>query len=323
MEQRGLIRGYLITGDGGARTVDWTAVGDWRADEGLLWIHLDRNEAETSRWVRHESGLDRITADALLAEETRPRIFASGAGLLVILRGVNLNPGADPADMVSLRLYLDAEHIISIRYRRVMAVADLAEQLDKGEGPRSTGEFLARIAERLVARMDPVLTALEEEADDLEKDMEEAEASSIRLRLRELRQTAIVLKRYLSPQREMMLALQREPRDWLSDDDRLQFREVGDRLTRYVEQLEALRERIALLQDELVSRISERTNHTVYILTVVAAIMLPLSVITGLLGINVGGVPGTDTPLAFWVVCLFLVGIAFGVLWLFRRLKWI
>ncbi len=323
MDNRGLINGFLLNGEGGAKTLGWQEVASWTPDDGVLWLHLDRNSLEACHWVRSESGLDRITAEALLAEETRPRSFSNGPGLLVIMRGVNLNPGADPSDMVSLRLYSDGQRIITMRYRRIMAIADMVEALGSGEGPRSSGDFLARVAGRLVARMEPVLQGLEDEADGLEADLPTIENAKVRARLRDLRQTVIILKRYLSPQREMMAALQKEPHAWLSDEDRLLVREVGDRLTRYVEQLEALRERIALLQDEFLALLSEQTGHTVYILTIVAAIMLPLSVITGVLGINVGGIPGTSDPLAFWIVCGLLLVIAVGLYWLFKRLKWI
>ena len=97
---------------------------------------------------------------------------------------------------------------------------------------------------------------------------------------------------------------------------------MADRITRHVEELEEVRERTAVLQDELLNQLSETTNRTIYLLTIVAAIILPLSFITGLLGINVGGIPGVENHWSFWIVCLLLA--VFGVVevWLFRKLKW-
>ncbi len=323
MDENGLIYGYLLDGAGGGKEIGWDQAEAWRPDQGVLWLHLDRNVERTSEWVRNRSGLDEVTADALLAPETRPRSFTVAQGLLVILRGVNLNPGADPEDMVGLRIFADENRIITIRYKRLMAVADLAEHLKRGEGPKTTGDFLSMVADGLVARMEPVVDSLGEGVDEIERNLSTASPGPVRQQLRELRETAIILKRYLTPQRDVMARLQLEQQAWLSEANRLELREVGDRIIRYVEALEEVRERAIVLQDELMSQLAETSNRTTYLLTVVAAWMLPLSFITGLLGINVGGMPGVEEPAAFWVVCLLLLAFGLGQLWLFRRLKWI
>jgi zinc transporter len=322
MDEDGLIAGFLLDGNGGGRAVGWPAIEAWQPDQGVLWVHLDRHSERACRWVQDDSRLDRITADALLAEETRPRSASVGHGLLVILRGVNLNPGADPEDMVSLRLYADDRRIISVRLRRLMAVSDLTERLTGGQGPRTTGDFLAMVADLLVARMEPVIDSLGEGVDLLETELSTLRPQRARHDLRELRHTAIVLRRYLTPQRDIMGRLQMEACDWLSQHNRIALREVGDRIARYVEELEEVRERAAVLQDELLNRLSETANRTIYLLTIVAAIMLPLSFVTGLLGINVGGMPGVDDPRAFWIVCLLLLAFAIAEIWIFRKLKW-
>ena len=318
MNDDGLIAGFVLDGNGGGKEIGWQAIREWQPGQGVLWVHLDRNSERACRWVQDESGLEEITADALLAKETRPRTFTTAQGLLVILRGVNLNPGADPEDMVSLRLYVDDRRIISVRLRRLMAVSDLTDRVRSGQGPRSSGEFLSMVADLLVARMEPVIDSLGEGVDRLETQLATLRPALLRQELRNLRYTAIVLKRYLSPQRDIMGRLQME----LSQHNRMALREVGDRIARYVEELEEVRERTALLQDELVNQLSESANRTIYILTIVAAIMLPLSFITGLLGINVGGMPGVDDRSAFWIVCLLLVGFGVAEIWIFRKLKW-
>jgi zinc transporter len=171
--------------------------------------------------------------------------------------------------------------------------------------------------------MEPVIDGLGEGADAFETQLSTLSSPKIRRQLRGLRHTAIVLKRYLTPQRDIMTRLQLEQLSWLSPNNRMELREVADRITRYIEELEEVRERAAVLQDELLNQLTEAANRTIYLLTIVAAVMLPLSFITGLLGINVGGMPGTDSPSAFWIVCLLLVAFGVGEVWVFRRLKWI
>ncbi len=322
-EQTGLVAAYVLDGQGGGRKVGWPEIDVWTPAEGTLWVHLQGTEEDTRAWLRGPSGLDPLVADALLAEETRPRALAVGDGLVVNLRGVNLNPGADPEDMVSLRLWVDAHRVVTVRLRYLMALQDVRESLAAGRGPKDTGDVLADISTRLVERMGPVIGTLDDRTDDLEEQMIGAERREIRQELAGIRHEAIVLRRYLAPQRDVMGGLLVEQQPWIGARHRARLREAMDRVTRYVEDLDAIRERAGVIQDELVNRLAEQMNKTMYHLTVVATIMLPLGFVTGLLGINVGGIPGAENEWAFAEVCAILAAMVAVQVALFKRLKWI
>ena len=322
-EDSGLVAAYLLDGGGGGREIGWADIEAWTPGQGALWVHLRRDIDDAIRWLRDKSGLDPLTVDALLAEETRPRSFPVGDGLIVILRGINLNPGADPEDMVSLRMWIDEHRIISVRARRLVAVSDAREMLAAGRGPRGTGEFLTEVAARLVDRMGQVIDDLEDRTDALEDEMLQTESREMRHRLADVRHEAILLRRYLAPQRDAMARLQTENVPWIDDRQKARLREVTDRVVRYIEDLDAVRERASVIQDELTNRLSEQMNRTMYHLTVVASIMLPLGFLTGLLGINVGGIPWADSPWGFAGVCAVLAAVVGAQVVLFRRLKWI
>ncbi|NNM01168.1 MAG: zinc transporter ZntB, partial [Gammaproteobacteria bacterium] len=140
-------------------------------------------------------------------------------------------------------------------------------------------------------------------------------------KLSRLRRQAISLRRFLAPMREVFSRLQAERIDNFSDLDRSRLRETTDRLTRYVEELDAARDRAAVTQEELAGRISDQMNRNMYVLSIVAGIFLPLGLLTGLLGINVGGIPGTQSHWGFMIVCIILVLLTGAVLWLFRRMQ--
>jgi len=317
-----LICGYLIDAAGQSRQIDWEQVQDWRPGQGVLWLHLNRTSEETKRWLGNESGVDPIVCEALLAEETRPRSLIMRDGLLVILRGVNLNAGADPEDMVSLRFWIDPHRIITLRSRHLMAIEDLRVEIESGRSPRSPGDFLTTISRFLIERMSPIMDALDDEIDALEEKLLDRHTEEARGRLAALRRRVITLRRYISPQRDVMARLSNERLEWLSDLDRARLREVGDRITRYVEDLDAARERAAVTQEELTSRLSAQMNRTMYLLSLVAAIFLPLGLITGLLGINVGGIPGSENKQAFLIVCGVLIVIVAIQAWIFRKKDW-
>lgn len=322
-EDDGLICAYLLDGKGGGREVGWAEVRGWKPEAGPVWIHLDRTKNDSEQWVRQRAGLDPVACEALLAEETRPRSLVVGEGLLVILRGVNLNPGAEPDDMISIRVWIDQHRIISLRFPKLRAVDDIRDSLCEGKGPNGPGDFLVELATRLLDRMSPVLENLDNELDSLEEEVVEAQSYDLRIKLGTLRRQAIALRRHLAPQRDVMSHLQTERVAWLTDLHRARLRELHDRLIRYVEDLDAARERAAVTQEELAGRLSEQMNKTMYALSLVAGIFLPLGLLTGLLGINVGGMPGTNSDIAFMVVCVLLVTLAIFAVWLFRRFRFL
>ncbi|MDB2376424.1 zinc transporter ZntB [Gammaproteobacteria bacterium] len=286
-------------------------------------MHLDINEASSKKWADAElTFLDPLTLDALFAEETRPRILEFDTGTLLILRGVNLNADAEPEDMVSIRLWIDSSKIISVRKRRLKAVTDLRERIEAGVGPHNAGDFITQLTSRLFERMEPVFTELDELLDDAEERVMEAADTKYRSQITDIRKQAIVFRRYIAPQRDVIAALRVSDMPWLSELHKRRLQESLDRVIRYIEDIDSIRERAQIVKDELTNALSDKMNKNLYLLSVIAAVFLPLGFLTGLLGINVGGVPGVDDPSAFWVFSGFLsVVVALQIL-LFKRWKW-
>ena len=318
----GLIYGYHLTGQGGGQRLHWSDVRAWPQDRGVLWVHLEYSNPLVQQWVLHDSGLDAVTAEALLAEETRPRSILNGNSLLLTLRGINPHPEADPEDMVAVRLWTDGKRVITTRRRRLQTASELSQAIDKGIGPRDAGEFVESLTDLIVRGMAEVIEDLGDEVDQLEESVLTMESHQLRPKLSELRRNAIGLRRYLAPQRDALSRLFSEKVDWLSEIDRLRLRESADRATRFVEDLDLIRERSVVVQEELLSRLSEKMDRTMYVLSIVAAIFLPLGFLTGLLGINVGGIPGANYDGSFLLFCLILAVLILAQVWLFKYKKW-
>ena len=320
-DDTGLLYAYLLNGQGGGDVLGWDMIKQWKPEQGVLWMHLEYNNPHVQQWLLHESGLDEVTAEALLADETRPRCMMSSNGFLLTLRGINANPEADPEDMVAVRIRSDGTRIITTRRRRLQTTAELSEAILKGEGPCNAGEFVESLTDGMVERMGDVVDGISDHVDELEEKVLTMESYELRPVIAELRRNAIGLRRYLGPQREALSRLFGEKIEWFSDVDRLRLRESADRTTRYVEDLDMVRERAVVVQEELLGRLSERMNRTMYILSIVAAIFMPLGFLTGLFGVNVGGIPGTEYTGSFLIFCLILVLMVVFQVWLFRYKK--
>ncbi len=301
---------YRLDGQGGAEFL--SQLPDLPAP--ILWVHMQSDDPECAP-VMTGLGLGSQVIDVLTSPETRPRTTAMAEGVLMVLRGVNLTQDADPEDMISLRIWLTDRLIVTARksHHRLMTIQDIRQSLDDGVGPGSSGEFLLEVVERLVIRIGQVVNETEESLETIEEALDSLNPTEVRFQLTELRRRAAQLKRYLAPQRDALDAMYRLRSNLL--DERLVFelREWSDRTTRNLEDLDLVRERAILMQEELRNRVAEQQNQRMYVLSLVTAIFLPLSFITGIFGMNVMGLPGVDNPLGFILVMGGMMALALGV----------
>ena len=314
---------YSLDGAGGGAALRDGEVARLLKDDQLAWAHLNADHPDTAKWLRREVGyLNDFVVNALLADETRPRVLPVGEGVLLILRGVNLNNNASPEDMVSIRLWVDPYRIISLQRRKLKAVGDLAGNIETGQGPADSPDFITMLIGLLFARMAPAVTSLGEEMDDIEEDVLDGSANTLREQIVSIRKKAIIFKRYMAPQRDLITHLLEAKLDWFGQNNNHQLIEAHDNITRFVEELDSVRERSQVISDEVTNILTERLNKNMYALSVVAAIFLPLGFLTGLLGINIGGIPGAGNPQAFLVFCLLLALVVGLQILIFRKMRW-
>ena len=322
-EIEGFLHTVVLNRHGGAEEIDLPAMMQWSKEQGVLWVHIDVSDEASRIWLSDVSGVEEQVVDTLLAEETRPRSQATDQGLLVVLRGVNTDPGEDPEDMVSVRVWIEPDRIITTRRRRVLSVQDIRALLESGKGPNSSGEFLAALVERLADRIGDFVDSIEERLGDAESSVTTQNSATFRRSLGALRRQMASVRRFLAPQRDALDRLYRQPGTWLSDTETRYLREEADRITRYLEDLDLARERAVVLQEEFLGQLAQEQNARMYVLSVVAAVFLPLTFITGLLGMNVGGLPGLESPVGFFSSIVVMVAAAFVLLVFFRWKKWL
>lgn len=321
--QNSFHRSFKLTGDGGAESLDLATAGDLIEADEVVWVNLDVNENDARAWLSDISKIEASIVDGLLADETRPYTHLTDNGLLIVLRGVNTNPGNDPADMVSVRIWIDSKSIITTNRRRLLSLEDIQRALERGTGPKTSGQFLTSLIERLADRIGEFVGSIEDEMLDCENNLSTDDPQTTRKTLGLLRRQIASVRRFLAPQRDALDRLYRAPCSWLSESDIQYMREETDRITRYLEDLDLARERAVVLQEEFQSKLSEQQNTRMYVLSLVAAIFLPLTFITGLLGMNVGGLPGLENPSGFWVSIGIMVVATILLILIFRHKKWL
>lgn len=299
----------------------------WRPSELLqqlpdepLWLHLDRASSGLGLWLQQVAGVPDAAVSALLDEDTRPRLDYYGDGVMLILRGVNATDAAGEPEMVSLRLWITANRIITLRKRSLMSVRAVRQRYEEGRGPSHIGELLVTLVENLNEPMDKVTDAFEASFDHRENASGERQVKAAMNRVVRLRTSLVSLRRYIHPQQVALTKLLAAPPSWLGERDAALLRNAVDDVARQVEDLAALTERATLLHDHLSQQLAERLNRNMYLLSMVTVVFMPLTMVTGLLGVNLAGIPGADHPWAFTALCSALALLTLFELWLFRRI---
>lgn len=319
-----LLFGRVLNGMGGARRINWDAAKGWQpqSPDEVLWLHMDRTVPGVQAWLE-SLGIPEPTAEMLVSHETRPRAFTEGQALAATLRGVNYNPGQAPEDMIAFQIWSDGNRVISLRRRRLQSPRDVLAAVDAGEGVRDAGQLITQLAETLIARINIAIVAMNEMIDTMEDQAVGSDTEAMLANIAQIRRSGLALQRHMAPQHEALETIARDAPAWFEDDDRREINECIDRLRRYLEDINISKESALVLQDDIRARALSRSERTNYLLTIVAAIFLPLGFITGLLGINVGGMPGVDSGDAFWIVVGLCCVILAVQLVLFRNWKWL
>ena len=237
----GLLHALLFDGKGGATPLDWDGLRAWTSNDGVLWVNLDYSVADAATWLQTGSSIDPLVLAALVDPDPRPRALAHGEDLLMIVRGINVNEGAAPEDMISVRCYIEPRRIVTLRHRESRSMNAIVSDLGHRKGPHNAGDFTALFIERtvelVVTRVDTIGDAIASCEDQVVGDTRD----DVRSTLADLRRRAIALRRFLAPQREAFTKLMTIALPWFDAMHRARITEVADRMTRTVEELDAAR----------------------------------------------------------------------------------
>ena len=316
----------LLDGKGGARHLNVTETENWTPDQGILWLHLDMEHPETRDFLENRGNINPMALESLTEEEEdRPRTVAFGDKLMLLLRAINLNPGEEPDDMIPLRIWCETDRIITLRETPMNFLTAMEREFNTGVGAKTVGELLDEICTFTLDKIVEVVSGVEVVIDDVEDkiiDEIEDEDGEFMPKLSEARRNLTEMRRYLYPQRDAMDVLPRQIMPWLSADNRYQLRENANRMLRIIEDIDSLRERAMINMDELSNRVREQTQENMYMLSVLAAIFVPMTFVTGLFGMNVGGIPLATSEFGFAIATFALLFLGVALAFLLKRMKW-
>ncbi|MEQ6249241.1 zinc transporter ZntB [Sulfitobacter sp. HNIBRBA3233] len=288
--------------------------------QGYRWWHFDLSDPELEPWVRRH--LHAIPAGSLVQGQTRPRCDRFENGLILNLRGINLNEGMHADEMISIRMWVADNLLVTVRRNKVFAINDIREAAEAHRAPPTPGAFLTLLVEKLTERVHEHVEGIDRLAEFFEHDLEDKDTPMPR-ELPEIRRAVIRLRRYLDPQRVALARLAAIEMPLIPSHTALELRELANRAIIAVEELDELQGRLISVQDEHDANIAQRQARHGYVLSVAAAVFLPLGFLTGLFGVNVAGMPGVEDPQAFAILCLAMLALGVVMIAILKFVRWL
>lgn len=316
-----IIFAKALDGKGGAIPIEEANLRRVWTSPSLTWAHLNMNSPKTEEWISQESGLPSIISETLLGEDTRPRILSYHNGILLISRGVNLNQGADPEDMIVLKMWIQPDNIITLRSEKSFFIQDITDLLSVNKGPMNASEFMVEVLEAQLVRIGKVVDALEDAIESLDEAVISPNQDT-ESKIKEMREKALRLRRYLAPQKDVFLYVSSLKLDWLKPFDKMRLQEMADRTAHYVEELELIERKACLMQDEINAKYTRELNSKIYLLALVTLVFSPLSLVGTIFGVNLGGIPLASHPYGFHYLCGFLLILLIITALILKRKKW-
>ena len=291
--------------------------------EAKYWVHLDANAKNAKTTLKKLiPEFDSLAADAILDRDARPRSVVEDAWSYLILRAVNFNEGESNHDMIAIRIARGSRYLVTLAYRESRTIGRIAAMKPGRFKLLTSGDLIVKIVNLVTDFKEAVIDQLQDQMDILESKVLDAPKVELRRQIVEIRKEAIMLRRYIAPQKEAIGLFRKESEDSISDKNKRLLADNSDTITRYLEDLDAVRERASVIKDELANILSDRLNRNLYVISVITAIFLPLGFLTGLFGINIGGMPGTENGDAFSLFVWVLLGLVGIQIVLFKWFKW-
>jgi zinc transporter len=323
-DDSGLVWGFLIgVGVGPVSINAADALARIRAPVHgeFVWLHFNLSNAASERWLRTHADLGENFFEILHQGSRSTRIEVDDHALIAVVNDVLHNFSFDSADISTLWVHVTPHGVISARRKPLESIERLRQAVVAGEMLRSPVELLVHLLRDQADVLVNIVRDAVARVDTTEDRLLAGRLTRKREDLGALRRVLVRLQRLLAPEPAALFRLLQRPPHWIALDDLQDLRQATEEFTVVLTDLASLQERIKLLQEEIAAQVSEDNNRSLFLLTIVTVMALPINLIAGLLGMNVGGVPLAQSAHGFWIVLAFTGAVTGTLAWLLLRLQ--
>jgi zinc transporter len=325
-DKSGLIFGYLFAPGAEGRPISGNAAVEWlasrgeSADAGFVWLHYDLTNVAAEKWIRDHFTLSPAYFEAMHEGSRATRIDYADGALIAIINDVLYDFAFEAAEVSTLWVSSGERLVISARRKALRSVDRLRASVRKGESFRSSVELMIHLLRDQADVLVQIVRNAITKVDGIEDSLLAGRLDHKRGNLGALRRVLVRLQRVLAPEPAALYRLLSRPPEWIADRDLQELRQSTEEFATVLNDVSGLSERIKLLQEEVASQINEQNNRSLFLLTIFTVLALPINIIAGLFGMNVGGIPLAQNEGGFWIIVGLVTAFTLAGLWIvFRR----
>lgn len=324
-DRSGMVCGYLFARGapgqpiGSIEALDWLRHADERGNPDFLWLHFTLANIAAEKWLRESLSLPDEFLEALHQGSRSTRIENADDRLVAVINDVLYDFSFGASDISTMWVSVDRHMVLTARRKPLRSIDRLRASVNKGTRFGSPVELLVH----LLSDQGDVLVQIVRDATDKVDGIEDtllADRLDVgRVNLGALRRVLVRLRRLLAPEPAALFRLLNHPPEWMAEDDMQELRQATEQFSTVLADMAGLLERIKLLQEEVAESVNEQNNRSLFLLTVFTVLALPINIIAGLFGMNVGGIPLAEDKQGFWVIVGIVATFTVPALWLVWR----
>lgn len=320
-DPNGLICGFRFRPGQPGEPVDAETATRWLRDDAgaepgaFVWLHCNLSNAATERWLRQNFLLSDLFYEALGEGTRSSRIEFADDDLVAVVNDVVYDFSFDASHISTLWMNLDPQLILSARVKPLRSIDRLRESVRKGERFRTSVELLVHLLRDQADVLMQIVRNSISQVDEVEDRLLAGRLDRRRGELGKLRRVLVRLQRLLAPEPAALFRLLNHPPQWLAGDDVEELRQSTEEFSGAISEISSLQERIRLLQEEIAAEINEGNSRSLYVLTVVTVLALPINLMAGLFGMNVGGIPFAQDQNGFWYLVSAVIVFTLVAVW--------
>ncbi len=317
---------YFVHGDGRTSAIEALDPAWLRPGSGkVVWADVTEPSVEDGVLLHDVFGIHELAVEDALSEITHPKVEAYGDLLYVVLHGINLHASEHAIETHDIDFFVTGQFLVTVHDGKRRSIAHVSNLCAKSghilaEGPVA---LMHRIIDTMVEHYQPEVDELEEWLDDLEGQVLESPQEGLMVEILAVKRDIRSLRRIVMPQRDVMGRLSRREFEMIGEEVAYRFRDVHDQLVRLSDDAMIFQDRVASILDAHLASVSIQVAQTSKLIAVVASLFGPLTVLTGLYGMNVPlpHLPGGEAMQFWWVVGFMATGSGAMFVW-FRRSGW-
>jgi magnesium transporter len=319
---------YHFSSEGGLRrglSEDETKTA-FESREGLLWVDITEPTEEDSKLLEQGFHFHHLAVEDCVSSETHPpKIDDFGDYLFIIVHGINHMVEFDIVETTELAIFLSPHFVVSTHHFPLYSVEAIRRQVEDDGRPMGRGaDFLAHaVVDALIDNVLPTIDRMSDVADEIEEETIANPQQATLEAIMKLKRSTLRIHRVMAPQREVLNRLSRGEFPIIREEARIFYRDIYDHLLQMEDLSQTVRDRADNALATYLSSVSNRQNETMRVLSIVATIFMPLTLVAGIYGMNFEYMPELKWPWAYFAVLGFMGAVVVAAIWWFWARSWI